>query len=394
MNPLSGKGVIGQRSFSEGQRVNMFCVNDTRPVPPVPASHSRVWEQGSSPVLQESTWPEVLSQLIAGEDLSEADAAWAMNSVMSGSASDAQIAGFLVALRAKGETIAELTGLAQSMVDNARVFPDPIDALDIVGTGGDRLNTVNISTMAALVCAGAGVPVIKHGNRAASSAAGTADVLEELGVHLDMEIDAVSRSARENGITFCFAQVFHPSMRFAAGARRSLGVPTAFNFLGPLTNPARVTSVAIGVSNRSMAPLMAGVLAGRGNRGLVFRGDLGLDELSTTGPSEVWDFRDGEVRPLALDATDLGLARATINQLQGRDAHYNAAVVRDLLDGRVGPVRDAVLLNAAAGLSAFDFDGLELEESLARNLERAKNSIDSGAAASVLQRWVDFSNSV
>ncbi|WP_449372908.1 anthranilate phosphoribosyltransferase [Arthrobacter psychrolactophilus] len=338
------------------------------------------------------TWPNLIAALIAGRNLSQDDTAWAMNTIMAGNASDVQIAGFLVALRAKGETVAEVTGLVEAMLDNARPLPVDKDALDIVGTGGDRLNTVNISTMAALVCAGAGVTVVKHGNRASSSAAGSADVLESLGVRLDMPVELVAQAASEVGITFCFANLFHPSMRYAAVARREIGVPTAFNFLGPLTNPAHVVASAIGVADATMAPLIAGVLAARGVRALVFRGSDGLDELTTTGTSTIWEVRDNVVTESHFDPLDLGIARATIEDLRGKNADFNADVVRRILDGERSPVRDAVLLNAAAGLVAYDESASgTLLERMKFALARAEASIDGGAAAHALTSWVELS---
>ncbi len=338
------------------------------------------------------TWPNLTASLIARNDLSSAETEWAMNTIMAGNASDVQIAGFLVALRAKGETVEEVNGLVEAMFSNARPLEIAGEALDIVGTGGDRLNTVNISTMAAMVCAGAGAIVVKHGNRASSSAAGSADVLESLGVRLDQSVELVGRAAAEIGITFCFANLFHPSMRHAAPARAQLGVPTAFNLLGPLTNPARVAASAIGVAEARLAPLVAGVLAARGVRALVFRGSDGLDELTTTGPSRVWEVRDGLVVETDLDPLDVGIARATIEDLRGKNADYNAGVVRRVLDGERGPVRDAVVLNAAAGLVAYDPDARgTLEERLRFAVARAEASIDGGAAASVLKRWVALS---
>lgn len=340
------------------------------------------------------TWPNLIAALIAGEDLSQESTEWAMNTIMAGNATDVQIAGFLVALRAKGETVAEVTGLVEAMLANARPLHVPGDALDIVGTGGDRLNTVNISTMAALVCAGAGATVVKHGNRASSSAAGSADVLEKLGVRLDFPLETVARAASEVGITFCFANFFHPSMRHAAIARKEIGVPTAFNFLGPLTNPARVVASAIGVADARMAPLMAGVLAARNIRALVFRGSDGLDELTTTGPSTVWEVRDNVVTESIFDPLDLGIARATIDDLRGQNAEYNAEVVRRILDGERSPIRDAVLLNAAAGLVAYDRTAHgSLLERFKFALARAEASIDGGGAANVLKSWVALGSS-
>lgn len=310
---------------------------------------------------------------------------------MSGDATPAQIAGFLVALSAKGETVEELSGLVAAMLAHAKPVAISGEKLDIVGTGGDQLNTVNISTMAALVAAGAGAKVVKHGNRAASSSSGSADVLEALGVRLDLAIEEVARNAEEAGITFCFAQVFHPSFRHTAVPRRELSIPTAFNFLGPLTNPANVQASAVGVANARMAPLVAGVLAQRGSRGLVFRGNDGLDELTTTGPSTVWEIRDGRVTEMTFSPQDLGIELATVEQLRGGNAEVNAAVVRDVLAGKEGPARDAVLVNAAAGLVAFDktAEGPFVER-MRRAFARAAESVDSGAAAAVLEKWVSL----
>lgn len=338
------------------------------------------------------TWPNLIADLIAGRDLEQASTQWAMNEIMTGNATDVQIAGFLVALRSKGETVAEVTGLVEAMLANARALHVSRDALDIVGTGGDRLNTVNISTMAAIVCAGAGATVVKHGNRASSSAAGSADVLESLGVRLDLSPDMVAQAASEVGITFCFANLFHPSMRYASVARREIGVPTAFNFLGPLTNPAHVVASAIGVADAKMAPLMAGVLAERSIRALVFRGSDGLDELTTTGTSTIWEVRDNQITESGFDPLDLGIPRATIDQLRGGNADYNADVVRRILDGERSPVRDAVVLNAAAGLVAYDTSATgTLLERMKFAAARAEAAIDGGAAANVLKSWVALS---
>ena len=338
-----------------------------------------------------NTWPRLISALIEGKDLTAENTAWAMGTIMSGEATPAQIAGFLVALRAKGETVDEIAGLVDAMVAHAKPISISGEKLDIVGTGGDQLNTVNISTMAALVCAGAGAKVVKHGNRAASSSSGSADVLEALGVRLDLPIPDVARSAEVAGITFCFAQVFHPSFRHTAVPRRELAIPTAFNFLGPLTNPARVQASAVGVANARMAPLVAGILAKRGSRGLVFRGSDGLDELTTTGPSTVWEIRDGGVTEQQFSPAELGIRHATVEELRGGDAQANAAVVRQVLAGAAGAARDAVLLNAAAGLVAYDVaaEG-PLTVRMGKALARAAESIDSGAAAAVLDKWVSL----
>lgn len=341
----------------------------------------------------ERTWPTLLATLLRSEELSTADTEWAMGEIMSGSASPAQIAGFAMALRAKGETPAELAGLVEAMLAKAVPVDLPPElrdsAVDIVGTGGDRAHTVNISTMSALVVAGAGVPVIKHGGRAASSSCGAADLVEFLGIPLDLGPQGVARCLTEAGIGFCFAARFHPGMRHAAAPRREIGVPTAFNFLGPLTNPARPKSAAIGCFDLRMAPVMARVFAERGDSVLVMRGEDGLDEFSTAAPTRLWVVRDGSVTETVVDAADLGVPRSAPGDLRGGDAAFNAEVTRRLLAGQHGPVRDAVLMNAAAALAARDGVGKDLVEALRDGMQRAAESIDSGAAAAVLERWIE-----
>ncbi|GEB52249.1 MULTISPECIES: anthranilate phosphoribosyltransferase [Streptomyces] len=338
------------------------------------------------------SWPDVLSALLAGQDLSADATAWAMDRIMRGEASDAQIAGFAVALRAKGETVQEITGLVAAMYEHAHVIDVPGPAVDIVGTGGDRAKTVNISTMSSIVVAGAGLKVVKHGNRASSSASGASDVLGKLGVDLELTPRRVVEVASEAGITFCFAVRFHPALRHVAGARRELGIPTSFNFLGPLTNPARVRAQATGVADARMAPIIAGVLAARGSSALVFRGDDGLDELTTTATSTVWVVRDGSVREESFDPRDVGVELVPVEALRGADAAYNADVARRLLDGERGPVRDAVLLNAAAAFVAAAPSDEPLAEQIGAGMRRAAESIDSGAARAALERWVEASN--
>ncbi len=279
------------------------------------------------------TWPHLLTALLRGEELSTADTAWAMGEIMSGSAAPAQIAGFAVALRAKGETPAEVTGLVEAMLSRAVPveLPEKVraEALDVVGTGGDLAHTVNISTMTALVVAGAGVRVVKHGNRAASSSCGTADLLEFLGIPLDLGPEQVARCVAEAGIGFCFAARFHPGMRHAGPVRRELGVPTAFNFLGPLTNPGRPRSGAVGCFDATMAPVMAAVFAARGDSVLVMRGEDGLDEFTTAAATRFWIAQNGAVRETVVDAVDLGVPRATLAELRGGDAAHNAEVRPD-----------------------------------------------------------------
>ncbi len=335
-----------------------------------------------------NTWPDVLSALVNGMDLASGQARWAMDEVFAGAATPVQVAAFVVALRAKGETVEEVSAIADAMLAAAQPISVTGRLLDVVGTGGDRSMSVNISTMAAIVAAGAGAMVVKHGNRSASSKSGSADVLEVLGVHLDLAPARVAEVASEAGITFLFSAAFHPAMRHAAVPRRELGIATTFNILGPLTNPARPQAQAIGCADERMAPVMAGVMAGRGVDAWVFRGDDGLDELTTTTTSTLWRVHQGEVTLMRLDPGDYGIAPATPDDLRGGDAIHNADVVRRLLAGEVGPVRDAVLLNAGAALAVHDAPGAPVTEALAAGIARATASIDSGAAEAKLATWV------
>ena len=337
------------------------------------------------------TWPEVLSALISRTDLSGDQTAWAMGEILAGEATPAQIAGFAVALRAKGETVDEVEGLVAAMFARATPLIVTGRVLDVVGTGGDRSMSVNISTMAAIVAAGAGVPVVKHGNRSASSKSGSADVLEALGVRLDLPATTVARVGEEVGITFCFAAAFHPALRHAAVARRELGVGTTFNFLGPLAHPAKPEAQAIGCADAAMAPVMAGVFAKRGVDAWVFRGDDGLDELTTTTTSHIWAVSGGQVTEHVLDPLDFGIPRGTAEGLRGQDATYNADVVRRVVAGEKGQVRDAVVLNAGAALAIHAAEPGPLEERLAAGIARAEESIDSGSAKAVLEKWVEVS---
>ena len=342
------------------------------------------------------TWPDLFTSLLAGQDLSTEAAAWAMEEIMSGEASPVQQAGFLVALRAKGESVDELRGLADVMLAHARTIEVPEPSLDIVGTGGDRSHTVNISTMASMVIAGSGIRVVKHGNRAASSSSGSADVLEALGVNLSLSPEQVVSVAELAGITFCFAQNFHPSMRHAAVARRDLGIGTAFNVLGPLTNPARPTYAAVGVADARMAPLMAGVFAGRGKDAAVFRGDDGLDELTISTTSHVWWVRAGAVREYQLDPRDVGLDLHPLETLRGADATHNADVARRVLKGERSPVRDAVVLNAGIALALTVPDRgtshQEFLEGVRAGMDRAEAALDSGASERLLKSWSEATN--
>jgi anthranilate phosphoribosyltransferase len=330
----------------------------------------------------------VLTQLIAGKDLQPAEAAWAMEQVMTGTATPAQIAAFLVALRAKGERPAEIAGLAATMLAHARRVSVDIRAVDLVGTGGDRAHTVNISTMSAVVTAAAGVPVIKHGNRAASSRCGAADLLEELGVAIDLPPDGVVRCVHELGIAFCFAPVFHPAMRHAGVTRRELGIPTAFNFLGPLTNPAQPAAALVGCAELRMAPVLADVFAERDVTVLVVRGDDGLDEITTADTTTVWAVSGGVVRRLTLDPAELGVARSARDDLRGGEPALNAEIAGRLFAGEPGPVRDAVLLNAAAAIAAHRGLSEDLIADVRDAMVAAAEAIDSGAATDLLARWV------
>ena len=335
------------------------------------------------------TWPEILTALLAGTDLASDRTEWAMDRIMSGEATPAQIAAFAIALRAKGETAQEIAGLADSMLSHSLPVHVPGRTVDIVGTGGDRSNTVNISTMSAVVTAAAGATVVKHGGRAASSKCGAADLLEGLGVPIMLGPDAVAATVAKAGIGFCFAQVFHPSMRFAGPTRRELGVPTFFNVLGPLSNPARPAASAIGCGNVAMAPVIAGVFAARGSEVLVFRGDDGLDELTTTTTSTVWVVRDGAVTTTVVDPARLGVPAAAAEDLVGGDVAFNTAVAHRLFDGGTGAVRDAVMLNSAAAIATHAGLTGDLENDLSAGLVRAAEALDSGAAAAVLARWVE-----
>jgi anthranilate phosphoribosyltransferase len=341
------------------------------------------------------TWPQILGRLTTQQNLVTGQASWAMNEIMTGVATPAQIAGFAVSMKMKRPTSAEVTELADAMLAHSRridgdSFGD--DAVDVVGTGGDGANTVNLSTMASIVVAACGIPVVKHGNRAASSLSGGADTLEALGVRLDLEPAQVARCVAEVGIGFAFAPQFHPSFRHASAVRREIGVPTVFNLLGPLTNPASPRAGLIGCAWGDLAEVMAGVFATRGSSVLVVHGDDGLDELTTTTTSTIWRVQRGTIERLTFDPAAFGFARAHISELTGGDAETNAASVRAVFAGATGPVRDAVVLNAAgamvahAGLSS-DAKWVPAWEA---GLKRAVAAIDSGAAEQLLARWARF----
>ncbi|HET7482769.1 MAG TPA: anthranilate phosphoribosyltransferase [Actinomycetota bacterium] len=330
----------------------------------------------------------MLTKVLRSEALDERESALAMTEIMDGAATPVQIAGFVVALRAKGETVDEIVGLVRTMREFGAKVDVPGDVLDTCGTGGDRTGTFNVSTAAALVCAGAGVRVAKHGNRAASSRCGSADVLEALGVKIDLGPDDVATCIARAGIGFCFAPVFHPAMRHTATPRRELGVATVFNFLGPLSNPAGATRQALGVSDPRMLPKMVEALGRLGSdRVIAFHGDHGLDELATSGPSRVVELNRGATTEWTIDPAELGLEPASIEAIAGGDAAANAATIRSVLAGDRGPQRDIVMLNAAAGLMAADRAG-----DIKAGLEVAADAIDSGAAARALDLLVEASN--
>lgn len=335
-------------------------------------------------------WPGVLGRLVAGEDLGAETCRAALERVLAGEATDAQVAGFLVGLRAKGETTDEVTGLVEAMLSAAAPLelPDPDRTLDIVGTGGSRAlggRAFNVSTMASLVAAAAGATVCKHGNRKASSTSGSTDLLEALGVEVDLDGPAVAACVREAGIGFAFARMFHPAMRHVAAVRTELGIPTVFNLLGPLSHPGRVGRQVLGVTDADRVELMAGVLARRRiRRAWVVRGDDGLDELTTTGPSRVVDLRDGEVADrFEVTPEAVGLARARIEDLAVGGPASNAAAATAVLEGRPGPVRDMVVLNAGAGLVVAG-----VAEDLGDGVARAAAAVDSGRAARTLGELV------
>lgn len=346
-------------------------------------------------MLDERTWPHLLTALVEGSDLSVSQADWAMGQFMTGQATQAQMGAFLIALQRKGVTVDEIVGFRDAILAEAREVPLPTNALDIVGTGGDRFGTVNISTSAAIVAAAAGAPVVKHGNRAASSKSGSSDVLTAVGVNLALEPAELARSFSECGIAFVHAARFLPGFRHVAPVRAELGIQTVFNYLGPLCNPVRPEATAAGVADASKAPLFADLFRFRGASALVFRGDDGLDELTTTGHSHIWEVSRGALNEHDLDPRDLGIARASIEQLLGGTPEENAATLRRTLEGETGAVRDIVLLNAAAGLVTYglvnDPDSIErpILARLAEALQKAEEAVDSGAALAKLEQWAE-----
>jgi anthranilate phosphoribosyltransferase len=322
-----------------------------------------------------------------------------MSEVISGNATPAQLAAFLVALRAKGETVDEVIGFRDAVLSHALELPVNPRALDIVGTGGDQHKTVNISTTASIVAAATGVPVLKHGNRAASSASGSSDVLSVLGVNLGISPEAVAEVFERVGISFAFAAAFHPGFRHAATTRAEIGIPTIFNILGPLCNPAQPLASAVGVASLERVALVTGVFQSRDANALIFRGDNGLDELSTCGHSHIWEVTRGQVTEHDFDPRDVGLPLATLADIRGGTPDENAAIVRRTLSGEPGPVRDIVSLNAAAGLVAFDLIDnpasvqTSLVERIESKLEIVGEAIDSGSASAKLEAWIEATQS-
>ena len=336
------------------------------------------------------SWPAVLTQLVRGQDLDDATAADVMAAIMGGEATPSQVAGFLMALRAKGETAEEIAGLVRGMRAFALAVDTDGPVVDTCGTGGDRAGTFNVSTVSAVVAAAAGATVAKHGNRAASGKCGSADLLEAWGVVIDLPPEAVATCIREVGIGFCFAPTFHPAMRHAMGTRRELGVPTIFNFLGPLTNPAGAKRQTIGVSDPGMAPKMAEVLARLGSEhAMVFHGADGLDELTTTGPSTVWEVRSGTVTESTFDPADLGIATSSTEALKGGGVEDNLRIADAILAGKAGAPRDIVVLGAAAALRVAD-----VATGWDAALAAAAQAIDSGRARDVVDRWITVSRSL
>ena len=333
-----------------------------------------------------------MAQLGRLELLSREQIHWAMGTILAGGASTEEIKAFLLAYKAKGESASEISAMIEQMFAFAAPISIPERSLDIVGTGGDGANTINISTTACIVTAAAGTRVVKHGNRAATSLAGSADLLEELGVVITLDGPQVEECVRRIGIGFCFAPKFHPAMRFAAPARKELGTPTVFNILGPLSNPAKSNVVAIGVASERMLPIMAKVLADRGCEGFLFRGDDGLDEISISTTSTVIQINDGKMRTETFDPRNIGINFSPISEIVGGDPKFNANVLHSIFDGEQSARRDAVLLNAAASIAAFKADfSLSVEQQFANGLVRASQAIDSGAAKKLLKNWIELS---
>ena len=340
----------------------------------------------------QSRWDSHISRLHSGLDLETDDVQWCMNEILTGNANNEITKEFLLALKAKGETSEEVGALVAQMYEHCGPITITERAVDTVGTGGDGAHTINISTTAAIIAAAAGVKVVKHGNRAASSKSGAADLLEALGVNINLDGTGVEKTFAELGIGFCFAPVFHPAMKFAGPARKELGSPTVFNILGPLANPAKPQAAAIGVANDRMHLVMAQVLADRGVDGFVFRGDDGLDEITLATTTSVLTIGRGEISSDLIDPLDFEIQRAPISALVGGDSIENARITTAIFAGEKGAPRDAVVLNAAAAIAAYEgrFD-LNLHSRIAIGVSRAVAAIDSGAATRLIAQWAELS---
>jgi anthranilate phosphoribosyltransferase len=350
----------------------------------------------------ETSWSSILEDLEARRNISRDQSAWALSEIMTGNAPESEVSSFILALRAKGETVQELAGLVDTMLENALKLETGNDAVDIVGTGGDMIGTVNISSMASILTAASGVPVLKHGSRSASGKTGSSEMLQELGINLELDPERISQVFRETGISFFFALVFHPAMKHVAPIRKKLGVPTTFNFLGPLANPAQPLATSLGVANAQIAPIMAQELAQRGRFGLVSRGNDGLDELTTTTISQIWEVSPDTVTAWELDPVRLGLNRSSLEQLIGGEPAHNAQIARDILagktNGNLGAIRDIVILNAAGGVVAYqtakqpDLVGSELLPRFESAFQLVTTALESGSADSKLEQWVKATN--
>lgn len=340
-------------------------------------------------------WQETLVTLSNKKNLAPDQIKFAMSEILEGRASDQQISEFLLGLKNKGETPEEVNALVDVLYQHATLIDIPDRAIDVVGTGGDGFNTINISTSAAIVTTAAGARVIKHGNRAASSKSGSADLLEALDIKIDLNASQVSEIVRKIGIGFAYAPNFHPAMRYAAPVRKSLGTPTIFNILGPLANPARPKVVAIGVAREEMVPLVAEVLAARGCEGFVFRGREGLDEISIAGKTDIFQLNNGIVTKHEFDPSDIGVDKNSLESIRGGDADLNARITLEVFSGKSGPYREAILLNSAIAIAAFkgDFD-LGIEQQIANGYVLAKSAIDSGKAKDLVYRWRNLSHEI
>ena len=340
-------------------------------------------------------WELILKSLSDKSDLTNDQVTWAMSQILEGKASNNEIKDFLIGLKTKGESAAEVEALVAQMYSYSAPINISERSVDTVGTGGDGANTINISTAAAIVTNAAGARVVKHGNRAATSKSGSADLLEALGIKIDLTGAEVEQTVHKIGIGFCFAPIFHSSMKHAAVARKELGVPTVFNILGPLANPAKPIACAIGVAREELLPLMAQVLLDQGKEGFVFRGDDGLDEVSLSTTTQVIQISDGELTQSVFNPADLGIASAPITALAGGDATYNAEMTMKIFSGAKGPMRDAVALNAAFAIAAFKADfNLPLQTQIANGFVLANKAIDSGAALSIVKKWAQLTNEI